>query len=212
MGVFGYDFSIVEVTSAGSDEIPLSELPPQQQGNRPTVILFLEHSGPILLVGVILEAIFGSMLVRTGRGVWLWPMIGVLLLTLGGVLIERWIETPQEQVAGALYGAASALEQNDVDRLFEYISPSARYTPQRARSVLQQYRFQQARITHLEIEINQLTSPPTAVAHLVGWISIEDTQGQPFYAGRVTLEVQLRWEKDRWRITGHQEQELRSDW
>jgi len=176
------------------------------------VILFLEHSGPILLVGVILEVIFGSILVRTGRGVWLGPMIGVLLLTLGGVFLERWIETPKEQVAGVLYGAASAIEHNDVEGLFEYISPTARYTPQRARSVLQQYRFQQARITHLEIEINPLTSPPTATAHLVGWINIEDTQGQPFYAGRITLEVQLRWEKDRWRITGHQEQEVRSDW
>jgi len=176
------------------------------------VYLFWENSGPILLVGIVAELILGSMLVRTSRGVWLWPMGGVFLLTLGGVVLERWIETPKEQIASTLYEAASALEQQDVDRLFEHISSTAHYTPQRARSVLQHYRFQQARITHLEIEINELTSPATAVAQVVGWISVEDRHGEPIYTGQVRLEVQLRWEKDRWRITGHQEQEIRQDW
>ncbi|MCS7306206.1 MAG: hypothetical protein NZ602_14005 [Thermoguttaceae bacterium] len=173
---------------------------------------FLEHSGPILLAGILLEVVLGSLLVRSGRGIWLWPMLGVLLLTCIGVALERWIQTPKEQVASTLYAAASALEENNVDRLFEHISPTAQYTPHRARSALQLYRFRQARITHLEIEINQLTSPPTAVAYLVGLISVEDKQSQPIYTGRVQLEVLLRWEKDRWRITGHQELHFPRDW
>ncbi len=173
---------------------------------------FLEHSGPILLTGVIVEVVLGSLLVRSGRGIWLWPMLGVLLLTLGGVGLERWIQTPKEQAASTLYAAAAALEANDVDRLFEHISPTAQYTPQRARSVLRQYRFRQARILHLEIEINQLTNPPTATGHLLGLIQLEDVHGQPIYTGRVSLEVLLRWEKDRWRITGHQEDAIHQDW
>jgi len=173
---------------------------------------FLEHSGPILLAGIVAELVFGNLLLRTGRGVWLWPMAGVLLLTLGGVALERAIQTPKEQVAGTLYAAAAALEQNDVEALFEHISSTARYTPQRARSVLQHYRFRQARITHLEVEINPLTSPPTATAHLTGLIRVEDWHGQPIYTGQVRLEVFLRWEKDRWRITAHQEAITADDW
>ena len=173
---------------------------------------FLEHSGPILLAGIVAELVLGSLLVRSGRGMWLWPMGGVLLLTLSGVALERAIQTPKEQVAGTLYAAAAALEENNLEALFEHISSTSRYTPQRARTVLQQYRFRQARITHLEVEINPLTSPPTAVAPLTVLISVEDRHGQPIYTGRVRLEVLLRWEKDRWRITGHHEIAPADDW
>ena len=173
---------------------------------------FLEHSGPILLAGIVAELVLGSLLLRSGRGLWLWPMAGVFLLTLSGVVLERAIQTPKEQVASTLYAAAAALEQNDMEALFEHISSAARYTPQRARTILQQYRFRQARITHLEVEINDLTSPPTATAQLTGLVSVEDPHGQPIYTGRVRLEVLLRWEKDRWRIIGHHEGATADDW
>lgn len=173
---------------------------------------FLENSGPILLVGIVLEVLLASALVRTGRGVLLWFMVGVLLCTFAGVLIERFVATPKEQVAATLYGAARAIEHNDVDGLFEHISSTAWYTPERARNVLQQYQVQQARIIQLEIEINELTSPPSATAKVVGLFTVEDVPAHQVYSGRVLLTVQLRRENDRWRITGHQEGEYSQDW
>ncbi len=166
----------------------------------------VESPWPAVLFGIIAMAILGVALVRTGRGVLLWAMLGVLLVTLGGVALERLVVTDREQVEESLYAAASAIEHNDVDGLFRYISASAPFTPGRARDVLRMYRFTEARITSVKVEINRLTSPPTATATMIGAFTVDDVSGQFTHAsGRIGLTVELRLENGRWMITGHKE-------
>lgn len=170
----------------------------------------LEDPVPVILFGILAEAVLAVALVRTGRGVLLAPMGIVAALTLGGVWLEWLVETDREKVENTLFSAAGAIERNDVDRLFEFISPSAWYTPERARSVLRQYRFTEARITSVEIEVNELTSPPTATAKMIGAFTVVDSSGQvPHGSGRIGLSVDLRREDGRWLITGHSEGSLR---
>ncbi len=52
-------------------------------------MLFLESPWPILIVGLVVEAVLAIVLFRTGRGVVLVAMGGVALLVLLGVLIEH---------------------------------------------------------------------------------------------------------------------------
>jgi hypothetical protein len=166
----------------------------------------IESPWPAIFFGIIALAILAVVLVRTGRGIVLVAMAGVLLVTLAGVVIERLVVTERERVEDTLYGAAAAIEANDVNRVMQYVSASAPYTPARARSVLSQYHFTEARISNVQIQINDLTSPPTATAKMIGIFSVTDTLNElPYNNGRVGLTVHLRRENGRWLVTGHEE-------
>jgi len=170
----------------------------------------IESPWPAIFFGIIALAILAVVLVRTGRGVVLLAMIGVLLITLGGVGLERLVVTERERVEDTLTEAAAAIEANDLDRLMRCISPSASYSPARARGVMRQYKFTEARITDVEIQINELTSPPSATAKMIGIFSVTDThQELPYNNGRVGLIVYLRLENGRWLISGHEERDPR---
>ena len=166
----------------------------------------IESPWPAIFFGIIALAILAVILVQTRRGVVLLAMIGVLALTLAGVGLEWLVVTERERVEDTLYGAAAAIEANDLDRLMPYISPSAPYTPRRARTVMRQYKFTEARINNVQIEINELTSPPSAKAEMIGIFSVIDTLNElPYTSGRIGLTIELRLENGRWLITGHRE-------
>ena len=162
----------------------------------------IESPWPAIFFGIIVLAILAVVLVRTGRGAVLLAMIGVLLVTLAGVGLEWLVVTERERAEDTLYGAAAAIEANDLDRLMQCVSPSAPYTPARARSVMNQYKFTEARITSVEIQINDLTSPPSATAKMIGIFSVSDSLNElPYNNGRVGLTVYLRLENGLWLIT-----------
>jgi hypothetical protein len=168
--------------------------------------LLLESPWPAIFFGIIVEAILAVVLVRTGRGAVLWAMIGVLLLTLGGVLLEWLVETERERVESTLYGAAAAIEANDLPRLLDCISSSATPTRSRAQSVLNQFTFSEARLNDVQVEINELTSPPTAKTKMIACFSLIERHGEFSYPnGRLAMTVTLRRENGRWLITGHTE-------
>lgn len=52
--------------------------------------------------------------------------IGVVVLaTLAGLLVERFVETPREEVADTLQRLLDAVESNDVPGVLSYLSPQA---------------------------------------------------------------------------------------
>lgn len=174
------------------------------------MIELVESPWPAIFFGIFATTILAMALVRTGRGVLLLAMVVVLVLTLGAVGLEQVVVTERERVEDTLYGAAAAIEANDLDRLMPLLAGTARVSLNRARSVFHQYKFTEARITSVEIEINDLTSPPTAEAKTICAFSLIDTQaGLPYNNGRIGLTIQLQRESDRWRITGHSEDNLR---
>lgn len=166
----------------------------------------IESPWPAVFFGIIALAILAVVLVRTGRAIVLVAMVGVLVVTLAGVLLERLVVTERERVEDALYGAAAAIEANDLNRLMEYISPSAQAVRQRARSVTGQFKFTEARLSNVQVQINDLTSPPSATAKMIGIVSVKDTLNEvPYTNGRLGLTVYLRLENGRWLITGYDE-------
>ncbi len=172
-------------------------------------ILF-ENPLRIIFIGIVVEAVLGIALFRTGRGAILWAMIGTLALTVLGVIIERVVVTENERIEMTLDGITSALEANDLNRVLSYISPGAVKTRNRAAWAMGRIEVQSARFYRLNITINRLTSPMTAKAAFFGHVSYRDRQGEiPYSNYGSRFIVELRKEGKTWVVTGHvEEQEM----
>lgn len=172
--------------------------------------MLLENPIPVIFVGIVVEAVLASVFANTGRKVVLLAMIGVLILVLGGVVLERVVVTEKEVVEATMDGVVAALEDNDLDRLLnEYVSPLAAHTRLRAETALDIVEVTQAKIRNLEVTINRLTSPPTAEARFDGIVYFRGRQPgihPDRYAAKFVAE--LRWEGGRWMITDHVEYEM----
>ena len=88
-------------------------------------MFFLESPWPILIAGLVLEAVLAIVLFRTGRGAVLAVMGGVALVVLLGVLIERSTLTDTKRVRQTLEAATAGLQANDTRQVFPCIVPDA---------------------------------------------------------------------------------------
>jgi hypothetical protein len=169
--------------------------------------ILIENPLWIIFFGIIIEAILGIILFRSGRGVLLWVMIGVLAITLVGVVVERIVVTERERVEMTIDGITSALEANDLNRVLGYVSAEAMQTRQRVDWALSRIEVQSARVYSLEISVNQLTSPPTAKATFLGHLNYRDRQGEiPYNNYGSKFSVDFRKEGELWVVTGHVEE------
>ena len=164
----------------------------------------LESPWPVLFTGIAIEAGLAIALLRTGQGKLLWWMLLVGVLTLAGFGIERLVVTDREAVTNTLDAAASAVEDNDLQRLLGCISPSAQQPRNQSRWVLDRFDVDNAWIRNLEIDFNRLTSLPTAHARFQAVGKGRDRKGQiPYNAYAQRVVVHLRLEGDRWLVTGY---------
>lgn len=165
----------------------------------------LEDPLPMILFGIIAEAVLGVVLLRTGRGVVLLAMIGVLLLVAGGVWVEWLVVTEKEQVEAVVEGVAAAVEANDPAGVKRHIDPSASRLLRRVNWAYDLVDFTEAKITNLEISINDLTSPPTARAHLTGIVAFEGKREDLLRSTYVIdLDALFRRTPEGWLITGYE--------
>ena len=152
----------------------------------------LEDPTPIIVLGILAEAILGVLLVQTRRGFWLWPMAGVLAVVAIGVIVERLVVTERERVEAAIYGAARAVEENDRDGVATFLARSASDVLRRATYYMGRFEFSSVTLRSMEITINELTSPPTAQATFFAKADFTDRQGEymyPSYAANFTVEL-----------------------
>ena len=164
----------------------------------------LENPMPIIFAGIAVEAVLGVILVKTGRGVLLLAMIGVLVLVLGGVALEALVVTDRERVEAALDGGAAAFVDGDVDRVLTFVAPDATGTQAAVRQVLRRVDIDAIKITDLTINLVRTTSPPTARASMVCIVSGREKSGTFAPTTRpVRVEIQLRQQGERWLVIGH---------
>jgi len=170
-----------------------------------TLDSLLEEPTPIIFLGVLVEAVLGVVLLRTGRGIWLWAMAAVVLAVLAGLYLESAVVTERERVEAVLEAAVAAVADNDQQEVLRHIHPTAAD----ARTLVDQgfgaLRFTDARITHLEIQINNTASPPMAIAEVTGTIWYEPLRSDVFgntYTLPCNVELRRYPEPDGWMITG----------
>jgi hypothetical protein len=164
----------------------------------------LESPYLILAVGAFFLAACGYVFVNTRKKGALIGMGVALVLTLTVLAIERFIETPREQVETTLEGLADALEANDVEGAVKYLDPKAEKTIDRARWAMSRFEIVRAKISNLEIEMNETMSPPAAHVKFTGTIRAKDKKGiHESQAVPVKFTATLRLYGDRWIITEH---------
>ncbi|MFH1921598.1 MAG: hypothetical protein ABIP48_17170 [Planctomycetota bacterium] len=166
----------------------------------------LEDPMPVIFLGIIAEAVLAMIFASTRQGLVAWVMLGVLVLVFAGVALELWVVTDVERVEATLDAAVAAVEANDWPRLQQCLSDGAMRTRARAVSVLGQVEFNSAKLSNLRVEVNRLTSPPTAQAEFHGSVRFEPkTEFIPYRYYAAEFIVELRLVNDRWLVTDHVE-------
>jgi hypothetical protein len=164
-------------------------------------MILLESPWPWILLGIAAEAALAVALVRTQRGHLIWAMLGVAVVMLLGLAVERLVVTEREAVEMTLDAGVAAARANDVNRLLACISPRATRTREYARLIMGRAQVEDARILHLEITINHATSPPTARARFQAFGQGRDRMNElPYRTFAKWVVVELRREGDRWLV------------
>ena len=151
-----------------------------------------------LIVGTAAVALLLAIIaLKTGRGVLLLAVGGVVLL--GGVLllIEYLVVTDREKIYDTIDQLAAAVEANDLEATSEFISTSATMAiPGEVAGMMASGSFSKVQVRDRTIKINYHTSPPTATATFTAWAQVS---GFRTPTQKVTLTFRL--EDDRWRLS-----------
>jgi hypothetical protein len=156
----------------------------------------------LLAIGAIAVGIIIAIL-KTGRGLYLTWLGGVVLLALLVIVIERYVVTDREKVEDTLYGAAAALEANDVEGVASYLASAGEALEREVRSRMRTMEVRKARIvSDLRIEFSPLETPPKAIATFLGRVEFK-AASVPLeqYLGR--FKIQLVKEGDRWLVQSY---------
>jgi hypothetical protein len=162
-----------------------------------------EGPWPILLTGVIFEAILVIALVRTGRGALLWGVVGVGVLTGGLLVLERAIVTDNELIRETLDGICSAAETNDAAAVLVYVAPDAESVRRLVNDGLRQVTIKEASIGgDLAIQITRQGEQPMALAKFTGHIRAvarREALGRDMFVAR--FSVGLVKQQGKWLVT-----------
>ncbi len=157
----------------------------------------------VLLAAAVLAVGFLIAFLKTGRGLYLLWLGGVVLATMVLVLVERYVVTDREQIEDTLRGAAAAVEANDFDAAFEYLAPTADLLHGEIRRRLQTVNVEEATIADLTIDFSPLELPPKAIARFLGILKFE-ASGIPYDRILRRLTVKLVKQGNRWLIESYE--------
>ena len=167
-----------------------------------------EDPTTLIVAGLLIEGLLVVALVKSGRGLLILAMVGVLILMGLGLLVERLVVTEREQIEATLDGVTTALEANDVEGVLRYIDPAASGMRSSVRAALAGAHITDARIYDLEVEMDHLSNPPTAQAEFTGRVKGNYRGEAPAGGEGILLRkftVDFRREGDRWLITAYQD-------
>jgi hypothetical protein len=169
--------------------------------------IFLESPWPAISIGLFLEAVLVFALLRTGRGAIFAAMAVVALLTGGGVLLDWLVVTDGEEVAATIERGRLAVEANDLERVFTFISPSAELARTQARGVRRLGEFSEIKVKGLTVQVNRQANPATATAHFTAHVHVRDPKGLYDGPGFADVHLEFRLEDGRWLVTQYKAEE-----
>jgi hypothetical protein len=170
-------------------------------------MIFLETPWPILFCGIVVEAILVIMLLRSGRGVLLLPIMGVVAVVLLGLFIQQSVVTDTKLIHRTLEETCAALQANDAKRVLLQITaqPDGKTTQEAAKTVLSMVEFKDMSLRGVDTEINRSTPLPTAKVTFTVWVTGRyrgnDMMGEQSRPAK--LKVTMRKEDGRWVIVDH---------
>lgn len=157
----------------------------------------LENPLPGIAIAGLLTLGFAAGWLKTGYHRLLLGVAFSLLLGAAAVLLERWVETPREQVTATLLQIAADVESNDHDKALAHIHSARSQLLARGAQELSKYTFTRVDLkSHREITVDTGRSPPRAVAEFNVVVEIEQ------YGGPIPrlVTLTLYQEDGRWKI------------
>jgi len=119
----------------------------------------------VIVIGLTTAALLGGLWLQTGKRVLLVLLVGMLALTVTGVILERSVETDREQIDSTLHRIARDIERNDRPAVLAHIHSQAADIRQAAAMETSMYVFEHVKIkSNLQIEVHAGTDPKTATA------------------------------------------------
>ena len=163
-----------------------------------------ENPYPALVLGALVLGFLVVGYLASPRRIWWAAIVPVVLAMIGVVLTDVLIETDQEQLTRIVHEAAKHVKDNHPEKLWEYLSPRldesiSQKDRNRLDRIFQQVEFTGAKASNLEIDINELTTPPSAEVYMLVSVKFQARHGEsPLdrYVGRlkVTFErLDKRW-------------------
>jgi hypothetical protein len=162
---------------------------------------------PVYVLGGIALVVLLVLMLKTGRGIVLAAMGGVILCIVAAFMIDSFVVTDREEVEKTLVEAAALAEQNRLEDLLDYISPSVPHIRGQAKSwISQASRIDDVGVSAIEITVNMERNPPTARAEFRIYAAGEARErNNPFpftYFKRMGVDFQR--EGNRWRVVDYQ--------
>ena len=111
---------------------------------------------------VVVVALIGGWL-QTGRMSLLYGTILASLLTVGLLVVERYVVTPREEVRATLYVIADLIEENDANAVLQYISVGRSQLREQVRQNMERVEVLDVRIKR-KVTIDVVTNRGTEVA------------------------------------------------
>ncbi len=164
----------------------------------------LEDVRPLLLAGLLVEALLVAFFVRTGRITTFIPIVAVLGLMGVAVVVEHFVVTDKEQIAATLDRVALALKQNDEQAVLEHIHPRAVEMRRRVDSAIGLVVIREAQYRDLTVTSHP-GNPGTATAEFIGHVAFTDPkQRAPYERYMRRFRVRFRKEGGRWVMTDYE--------
>ena len=168
---------------------------------------FTESYVPGILIAVFVGLMFFAAYVNCrkvqvlGAGI-----LSVIVIAILAVSIEKFIETEREQVKELVYEVADTCEENNPQLVIDrFVDPDALTTKMLVEMKMGMFHVDSIRVKNIQVQINDLTSPPTAQIHAT---AIVTGQGKgsaasmiPKRSYPVEFEVEVHKIGDRWLAT-----------
>jgi hypothetical protein len=163
---------------------------------------FFEGPWPILITGLILEAILVITVVRTGRGAVMLAIAGVGLAIGGMLVLERAIVTESEQIRITFDDICAQVVAGNLDGVLAHIDPSADKVRQMVTDAMRRAKFREAKVhSDLSIRFSEQGTTPYALANFTGSVKLNtgsQSVGHDVFLDR--FKVGLLKRGDRWLV------------
>jgi len=161
--------------------------------------MFLEESLYVLLIGVPLTLAFLFAWVRTTNNTLLGIAIAALVLTVSGVILERFVVTDREAIRAQLEQIAEDVNGGDIPTIISHIHSDAAATRSLAKNNLGRYQVSGVRIAKIhELTVDRDKEPAESQIKLNAIGKIDE------YSGPIAFTVTLRLEGERWKIAAYE--------
>lgn len=169
--------------------------------------VLLESPLAVGAIGAVAITVAAILFTQTRSRRALAALLGAVLLTVGGIVVERLIETPREQVLGSVGDLFVAIEANDLPAVLRLIDPQATEMRADAEALMPKFRVQSAGEggeIRVELPADAASEGAAATARLKPLIKVQHAKSGVMAAYFDSLELTLVRRGDAWLFSGYQ--------